>query len=54
MRLAEDYVEALSGIIAHCQSPDAGGYTPSDFPGAKLVQKDLDKFLSKLKNEDAR
>jgi non-ribosomal peptide synthase protein (TIGR01720 family) len=53
-RLAQDYMDALSAIITHCQSPDAGGYTPSDFPGAKLNQKDLDKLLSKLKKGDAR
>jgi hypothetical protein len=47
-------MDALSAIITHCQSPDAGGYTPSDFPGAKLNQKDLDKLLSKLKKGDAR
>ncbi|HAA31669.1 MAG TPA: non-ribosomal peptide synthetase, partial [Cyanobacteria bacterium UBA8553] len=30
--LAEDFLEALRSLIAHCQSSDAGGYTPSDFP----------------------
>lgn len=42
--LAQSYLEALRSLIAHCQSPDAGGYTPSDFPLASL---DRDK-LSKL------
>jgi non-ribosomal peptide synthase protein (TIGR01720 family) len=53
-RLAEDYLAALTAIITHCQSPEAGGYTPSDFPGANLNQKDLDKFLSKLKKGGTR
>jgi non-ribosomal peptide synthase protein (TIGR01720 family) len=53
-RLAEDYLAALTAIITHCQSPEAGGYTPSDFPGAKLNQKDLDRFLSKLKKSGTR
>ena len=39
-KLAKGYEEALTEIIEHCQSPDAGGYTPSDFPGAKLDQRD--------------
>ena len=52
--LAEGYKEALAAIIKHCQSPEAGGYTPSDFPGAKLGQKDLDKLLSKLKDDGTR
>jgi hypothetical protein len=32
----------------HCLSPQAGGYTPSDFPKAKLKQKDLDKLVARL------
>ncbi|NJP18559.1 MAG: amino acid adenylation domain-containing protein [Hydrococcus sp. CRU_1_1] len=30
-QLAETYIEKLRSLIAHCQSPDSGGYTPSDF-----------------------
>ncbi|MEW6737505.1 MAG: condensation domain-containing protein, partial [Acidobacteriota bacterium] len=48
--LAENFAEALRLIIKHCQSPDAGGYTPSDFPKAKLAQKELDKVLAKIKS----
>jgi len=47
-RLAQYYIEALRALIAHCQSPDAGGVTPSDFPLAKLDQRKLDKVLAKL------
>src|SRR5262249_23769573 len=46
--LAQQYIEALDAIIAHCQSPNVGGYTPSDFHKAGLNQKDLDKLLSRL------
>jgi non-ribosomal peptide synthase protein (TIGR01720 family) len=53
-RLAQGYMDALTAIIEHCQSPGAGGYTPSDFPAAKLNQKDLNKLLSKLKKGDKR
>jgi non-ribosomal peptide synthase protein (TIGR01720 family) len=44
-RLADDYLAALLAIIRHCQSPEAGGYTPSDFPLAGLSQEDLEKLL---------
>jgi amino acid adenylation domain-containing protein/non-ribosomal peptide synthase protein (TIGR01720 family) len=47
--LAENFIEALQSIIAHCQAPEAGGFTPSDFPEAALNQKELDKFLGAIK-----
>jgi non-ribosomal peptide synthase protein (TIGR01720 family) len=47
-RLSERFVQILQALIAHCQSPAAGGYTPSDFPGAQLNQADLDRVLAKI------
>lgn len=47
--LAGDFIEALRLLIAHCQSPQAGGYTPSDFSKARLSQGDLDRFLGNLR-----
>ncbi|MEH2094791.1 amino acid adenylation domain-containing protein [Nostoc sp.] len=47
-RLAFGFIEALKTLITHCQSKEAKGYTPSDFSSAKLNQKQLDKFLSKV------
>jgi non-ribosomal peptide synthase protein (TIGR01720 family) len=47
-RLAEGYIEALRSLIAHCQSPEAGGYTPSDFIAAKASTSDFDKLLAKI------
>jgi len=44
-RLTQQFVAALRSLIAHCQSPEAGGYTPSDFPLAKLNQQQLDRLL---------
>ncbi|MBE2225619.1 MAG: non-ribosomal peptide synthetase, partial [Anaerolineae bacterium] len=44
--LAWDFIDALNALITHCKSEDAGGYTPSDFPEAKLSQNELDKFLA--------
>jgi amino acid adenylation domain-containing protein/non-ribosomal peptide synthase protein (TIGR01720 family) len=46
--LAFGFMEALLPLIVHCQSPDAIGHTPSDFSAARLTQKQLDKFLSKI------
>src|SRR5262249_49985048 len=30
--VAKAYLEALRGLIEHCRAPEAGGFTPSDFP----------------------
>ena len=46
--IAEDFAEALRSLITHCQSPEAGGYTPSDFPEADLSQKELDDLIAEL------
>jgi non-ribosomal peptide synthase domain TIGR01720 len=44
-----DYIHtALSELIAHCLSPQAGGFTPSDFPLASLHQHELETALSKV------
>ncbi len=49
--LAQSFMEALRAIIEHCQAPDAGGYTPSDFPRVRLSQAELDHlFAEKRKN----
>jgi amino acid adenylation domain-containing protein/non-ribosomal peptide synthase protein (TIGR01720 family) len=40
--LAQDYLQELEGLIAHCLSDQAGGLTPSDFPLANLTQPQLD------------
>jgi amino acid adenylation domain-containing protein/non-ribosomal peptide synthase protein (TIGR01720 family) len=42
---ANGFAEALRGLVAHCESPDAGSYTPSDFPLARLDQAGLDRVL---------
>jgi len=47
-RLADYFTSALLEIIAHCQSPEAGGVTPSDFDLADLDQHDLDSILGKF------
>ncbi len=44
--LAQNYLRALRELIAHCLQPDAGGFTPSDFPLATLTQGQIDALLS--------
>jgi amino acid adenylation domain-containing protein/non-ribosomal peptide synthase protein (TIGR01720 family) len=46
--LAQGFGEALRSLIAHCQSPEAGGYTPSDFPDIELSQEQLEKALAEM------
>lgn len=54
-KLANEFIAKLRAIIAHCENPEAGGVTPSDFPLANLNQKNLNKVLSKLnKNKEKR
>ncbi|MDZ7319878.1 MAG: amino acid adenylation domain-containing protein, partial [candidate division KSB1 bacterium] len=53
-RFANHFLSELRAIIAHCKSPDAGGFTPSDFTLAKLNQKKLDKVLQKLNKKKER
>jgi amino acid adenylation domain-containing protein/non-ribosomal peptide synthase protein (TIGR01720 family) len=43
-RLARAFIQQLRSLISHCISPNAGGYTPSDFPLAKLNQVQLDRI----------
>ncbi|XXY54892.1 amino acid adenylation domain-containing protein [Sorangium sp. So ce269] len=40
--------DALRELIAHCLSPDAGGYTPSDFTDVALAPDELDSILERL------
>ncbi|MCC5644523.1 amino acid adenylation domain-containing protein [Nostoc sp. CHAB 5824] len=50
-KLANSFIKALRSLITHCQSSEALGFTPSDFPQAKLNQQDLDKFLAKINQQ---
>ena len=45
-RLAEEVIEALHEIVAHCARPDAGGSTPSDFPLVRLDQSTVDLLVA--------
>ncbi len=46
--LAETFKRRLTALIVHCQSPNVGGWTPSDFPDAELDQDELAALLSAL------
>jgi len=44
-RLATSHLNAIRNLVTHCQSPEAGGYTPSDLPGARISEQDLAVLL---------
>jgi non-ribosomal peptide synthase protein (TIGR01720 family) len=46
--LSNSFIETLRSIIIHCQSPEAGGYTPSDFPEADLDDGELEGLLDEI------
>ncbi|MFP5287041.1 MAG: amino acid adenylation domain-containing protein, partial [Thermoanaerobaculia bacterium] len=46
-RLAEWFREALEEVVEHCLSAEAGGFTPSDFPLARLDQETIDRLLDR-------
>ena len=45
--LAQSCLQNLRSLIDHCLSPDAGGYTPTDFPLAQLDQATLDRLVTR-------
>ena len=49
-RFAEEFSGALKELVAHCQQPNAGGRTPSDFPLAKVDQTSLDRLLAEQRD----
>ena len=54
--LAQEFIKTLLGLIAHCSSPESGGYTPSDFSLVKLNQPEIDQLLASLvfKNQSGK
>lgn len=49
-RVAEEFLQQLRAIVSHCLEPDAGGYTTSDFPLARLDQIEIDRLLGSDRN----
>ncbi|MBO1049494.1 MAG: amino acid adenylation domain-containing protein [Dolichospermum sp. DEX182a] len=50
-KLAQSYLQFIRAIIEHCQLEENTGYTPSDFPDAKLNQLELDQLLIPVKTQ---
>jgi amino acid adenylation domain-containing protein/non-ribosomal peptide synthase protein (TIGR01720 family) len=44
-KLTQGFLKALRSLISYCQSDEAGGVTPSDFPLVELNQTELDEVL---------
>ena len=47
-RLADAFARSINSIVEHCRSPEAGGFTPSDFADAGLDQASLDALMDRL------
>ncbi|MCY1065249.1 non-ribosomal peptide synthase/polyketide synthase [Nannocystis sp. RBIL2] len=52
-RLAARFVASLRRIIAHCTASEAFGYTPSDFPLARLEQPALDGLFGATRDVES-
>ena len=47
-KLSEGHLQGVRDLIAHCLLPEAGGYTPSDFPDIEIEQDLLDTILEQM------
>ncbi|MEH2023711.1 type I polyketide synthase [Nostoc sp.] len=47
-KLSDNFVKALLSLISHCQSLEAGEYTPSDFSAANINQENLSNLLAQV------
>jgi non-ribosomal peptide synthase protein (TIGR01720 family) len=47
--LAQSYMETLRALIVHCQSPDAGTYTPSDFAEFEWSEEYFQDIIAEVK-----
>ncbi|WP_170229880.1 non-ribosomal peptide synthase/polyketide synthase [Polyangium fumosum] len=52
-QLAARFVASLRRLIAHCTSSEAFGYTPSDFPLARLGQGVLDRLVGGMRDVES-
>ena len=46
--LADRVLTSLRALIAHGRSGQVGGFTPSDFPEARVSQKELDSLMAQI------
>ena len=49
-RLAAGYRDFLIEVIEHCIAVEVPGYTPSDFPGARMDSGELETLLQRLQD----
>ncbi|MGA3026002.1 MAG: amino acid adenylation domain-containing protein [Bryobacteraceae bacterium] len=49
-RLAQRYTVILGALVDSCRTADSPAYTPSDFPGARLDQTELDALIAGMGN----
>ena len=49
--LAEGFLAAIRALLVHCRSPEAGGFTPSDFPDLDLDAEDLEGMFEEAEFE---
>ena len=47
------FIDELRSLTAHCQSLEAGGYSPSDFPGESLTQAELATIIQVISRSKA-
>ncbi len=47
---ADQYLEELRVLIRHCQDPESGSYTPSDFADVDLDEEELGGLLEELED----
>lgn len=52
-KLASNYLTNIERIIAHCAGNRMLGFTPSDFPAARLSQPSLDSLATSIKDDIA-
>jgi amino acid adenylation domain-containing protein/non-ribosomal peptide synthase protein (TIGR01720 family) len=43
--VARDFIAQLEILITHCAMQGAGGFTPADFPAARVTQLELDRIF---------
>ncbi len=53
-QVVQSFFRELRELVEHCLDPQAGAYTPADFPESRLDQENLDKLLARLGGGEGR
>jgi non-ribosomal peptide synthase protein (TIGR01720 family) len=48
-QIANRYAEILQSLVDQCLNDRAGGFTPSDFPAARLDQETLNALIVRIR-----